>query len=453
MLKTSGSGLTRDGFIYGVATSAFQIEGATDRDGRGPSIWDEFTNQPGKIHNGDDATIASQHYDRVEEDIALLRELGVTAYRFSISWSRVQPTGEGEFNPAGIAFYRHLIESLTESGIRPFVTLYHWDLPQHLQLAGGWTNRNTAQKFADYAERMVAEFHEHVHDWITINEPWCAAFLGHNEGMHAPGIQDEATAVRAAHHLLLAHGLATRQIKNLDPSANVGISLLLSAIEPASSSALDIQAARHADGEQNRWWLDAILNGCYPPDMIDCYAGIGATDVILPGDLDTISHPIEFLGVNYYFRHVVASDLENGRRTKNLEGPTPRTAMGESVDHEGLAQVLERLRDAYRSIPILITEFGAPFADYVDPRGAVLDGERVNYLESQLAVIESSVAQGVDVRGIFVWSLLDNFEWSFGYSLRFGLYYVEYATGTRIPKASAKYVRAWIQRHRESNPR
>jgi beta-glucosidase len=433
------------GFLLGAATSAYQIEGAVDADGRGESIWDRFCLQPGAVDDGSSGQTACDHYHRLGEDLDLLAALGVNAYRFSIAWPRVQPSGDGAVNQAGLDFYRRLVEGLLERKIEPLATLYHWDLPQALEDRGGWRERDTAARFAEYAALVAGALGELVPAWITHNEPWCAAFLGYGTGEKAPGVRDWAAAVKVSHHLLLSHGLAVDVLREQAPDASVGIALSLHAITPATDDPADVAAARLADGYHNRWFLDPVLLGGYPADMLAAFeAGLGAHDYVWAGDEALIARPIDFLGVNYYSRHRVRA--EAGAEPLGFQALPPRgepTAMGWEVAPDGLPELLLRLRADYGPIPIRITENGAAYDDLVVD-GTVEDPQRLEFVRRHLDALSRSIAAGIDVRGYYVWSLLDNFEWERGYDKRFGLVYVDYATQRRIPKQSALWYRDFI---------
>jgi len=421
-----------EGFLWGAATSAYQIEGATSADGRGVSIWDTFCRVPGKVRGADTGDVATDHYHRWREDVALMRRLGLRSYRFSVAWPRIQPHGQGAVNQAGLDFYRRLVDELLDAGIVPFLTLFHWDLPQSLQDAGGWPARDTAYRFADYARIVFEALGDRVPYWTTLNEPWCAAFLGYGQGVHAPGIVDEQQSVTAAHHLLLAHGLAVEAMRGAGGSgARIGIVLDPQPMS-ISSTPEALEAARRADGMHNRFFLHPIFKGEYPDDVLADLAGHLDLSHIQADDLRTIAAPIDVLGVNYYRRLSVGT------------GPPvhPTTSMGWEVDASGLFDLLLHIHQTYGPIPMLITENGAAYDDNVGPEGGVHDPERTAYLEQHVRAAWQVVQAGIDLRGYFVWSLLDNFEWAEGYGRRFGLVYVDYATQQRIPKDSAR----WYQR-------
>jgi beta-glucosidase len=432
------------GFRFGAATAAYQIEGAAHEDGRGDSIWDTFCRVPGAIENGDTGDVACDHYHRWREDLDLMSALDLESYRFSISWPRVQPDGAGALNPAGVRFYRELVEGLLERGIEPAATLYHWDLPQPLQDAGGWVNRDTAERFAEYAQHMARELGDVVRTWITHNEPWVVTFPGHAQGRFAPGVRDWPTALAVSHHLLLSHGLAMALLPG-----SVGITLNLSPVDPAAPG--DEDAARIYDGHLNRWFLDPVLRGAYPEDLLEHYARrVGPIDAIRDGDLEVIARPIAFLGVNYYFpSHARADSEQQPLGVSFVPGPPPLTAMGWEVQPQGLYELLVRLDRDY-GVPIVITENGAAYDDPPARHGVVEDPQRVAYLEGHVDAVARAIGDGVDVRGYFAWSLMDNFEWSRGYSKRFGIVHVDYETQRRTVKRSGEWYRGLIARTREA---
>jgi len=440
------------GFLWGSATASYQVEGAVAEDGRGPSIWDTFCAQSGAVVGGDTGQVACDHYHRYPEDIALMAGLGLGAYRFSLAWPRIQPSGTGAVNAAGIDHYRRVAEALLAAGIEPVATLYHWDLPQPLQDAGGWPNRETAHRFADYASAVHGALGDVITRWITLNEPWVASHLGYGLGTHAPGISDPAQCLAAAHSMLLAHGLAAAALRSgRHAQTQVGIALSLTVAVPASDDAADVAAARRLDGDSNRLFLDPLLRGRYPDD-IDEWAGADPSR-LSDADLEQVGAPLDFLGVNYYFRsHVrdatagAGSGLLDVRAETVLPAGVPRTAMGWPIEPDGLRELLVRLRDDYPSLPpLFITENGAAFDDVVGADGSVDDPERIAYLDGHLRAVHEAIEGGVDVAGYFVWSLLDNFEWAEGFGKRFGIVYVDYATQRRIPKASATWYASLAQ--------
>jgi beta-glucosidase len=429
-------------FVWGAATAAFQIEGATDADGRGESIWDRFCRTPGKVANGDTGDEACDHYHRWPQDLERMSNLGLHGYRFSIAWPRVQPEGRGAPNRQGIDFYRRLVEGLLERGITPLATLYHWDLPQPLQDGGGWASREVVERFEEYARIVFDALDDVVDSWITHNEPWVTSFLGYGYGVKAPGMTDWHAALAAAHHVLLSHGRATRAFRNGGASGEIGITLDLTHVsgEPG--------AARRLDGHRNRWFLDAVLRGSYPVDMVELYEEqVGPLDFVHDGDLHEIAAPIDFLGVNFY-QPAVAHPGEGPLLVEEVPADGPRTAMGWTVEPSSLTTLLLRLRRDYGDVPLVITENGASFDDPpVDGQAVVEDPERVAYLRDHIAAVELAVREGVDVRGYYVWSLLDNFEWEHGYDSRFGIVAVDFANQRRIPKRSALWYRDLIARH------
>ncbi|MFD3752795.1 GH1 family beta-glucosidase [Streptomyces cyaneofuscatus] len=435
-------------FTWGVATAAYQIEGAVVEDGRSPSIWDTFSHTPGTIDGGDTGDIACDHYHRVPEDIGLIKQVGADAYRFSIAWPRVVPGGDGPVNKAGLDFYDRLVDGLLEAGVTPFATLYHWDLPQVLQDRGGWTVRETSEHFAVYASHVVERIGDRVKDWATLNEPLCSAWIGHLEGRMAPGLTDLTAAVRASYHLHLGHGLAVQAIRAASSDARVGIVNNLSPIVPASTSEADLAAARRADGHINRWWLDPVLGRGYPQDMVETY---GVELPVRPGDLETIAAPLDWLGLNYYFRQIVTAD-PSGPAPGFTQVPVAdarHTYMDWEVYADGLEQLLLRLTEEYGVERIYVTENGSAYQDTVAADGSVHDPERVAYLEEHLAACARAVAKGAPLAGYFAWSLLDNFEWAYGYDKRFGLVHVDYATQRRTVKSSGRRYAELIREHAE----
>jgi beta-glucosidase len=436
-------------FCWGAATSSYQIEGAVAEDGRTPSIWDTFAATPGRVAHGEDGSVAIDHYHRWRDDLDLMVELGLNAYRFSVAWPRVQPDGVGTGNAPGIAFYDRLVDGLLERGITPWATLYHWDLPEALEQAGGWPSRDTAQHFADYTSIIAEAVGDRVKHWITLNEPWCAAFLGYASGIHAPGRADGADAVAASHHLLLGHGLAVQRLREIVSDAQVGVTVNLYPVTPMDDSGRHDDAVRRIDGLMNRWFLDPLLTGGYPKDVLADLAPVTDAAFILDGDTETIHQPLDFLGVNYYTRHVVGAGLWPGSSEVRfqLENGLPRTATGWDVDPAGLVDILTQVQRDYPSIPVYLTENGAAFDDEVVD-GTVRDADRIDYIRSHLASLATMREQGMDIRGYFAWSLMDNFEWAEGYDKRFGIVHVDYETQVRTPKDSARWYADLIRRHR-----
>jgi beta-glucosidase len=434
-------------WVWGAATAAYQIEGAVREGSRGLSIWDTFSHTPGKTANGDTGDVACDHYHRYPGDIALMRELGLGGYRFSIAWPRIFPIGSGRPNLDGLDYYRRLIDELHAAGIAPYVTLYHWDLPQALQDRGGWANRDTALRFGEYAHTVAAALGAGVHHWFTINEPWVASFLGHWMGVHAPGERNLRLALRAAHHLLLGHGEAMTALRaEMQSGDEAGIVLNLASCHPASDSAADLEAADRMDGFANRWFLDALYRGEYPDDMTRLYGD--AMPEIEPGDMALISQPTDLLGVNYYTRAVVAYDSTAPLLLAKQVVPdgAPVTAMGWEIYPRGLYEALTRVRDDYGPGRMLITENGAAFDDVV-VEGRVDDERREAYLRDHLMETYRAAEDGVPVGGYFVWSLLDNFEWAWGYEKRFGVVYVDFSTQERIIKRSGHWYAAVTREH------
>ena len=428
-------------FTWGVATSSYQIEGAATAGGRGPSIWDTFSRVPGAVINGDSGDVACDHYHRYNEDLDLIKWLGVNAYRFSIAWPRIFPQGAGSPNQAGIDFYDRLIDGALERGITPWPTLYHWDLPQALEDKGGWNSRATSERFAEYAHLIAEKFGDRVKNWTTLNEPFCSAWLGYLYGVMAPGIKDLQTAINASHHLLLGHGLATQAIRSVASDLRVGIVLNLTPAIPLNDN--DELAAKYADGFDNRWYADPVFKGSYPQDIVE---GFGKEVPIHAGDMQSISAPLDFLGINFYTRQTVTLD-ESAKplpyRPVMVDG-VERTAMGWEVHPESLTNIIMRVYRDYAPKEIYITENGSAWDDSVI-NDKVDDPRRVSYLERHLDAMLAAKAQGAPVHGYFAWSLMDNFEWAFGYSKRFGIVYVDYETQKRIPKSSALYYRERIK--------
>jgi beta-glucosidase len=446
-------------FLFGAATAAYQIEGAAYEDGRTDSIWDVFCRVPGAVVGGETGEVACDHYHRYAEDVALMADLGLQTYRFSTSWSRVRPDG-GHVNKQGLAFYSKLVDQLLEKNITPWLTLYHWDLPQALEEKGGWANRDTAYRFAEYAATVHDVLGDRVDAWTTLNEPWCASFLSYIGGEHAPGRQDVPAGLAAAHHLLLGHGLVVQELRKRDPALQLGLTLNLTVADPVDpSDAGDRDAARRIDGQFNRFFLDPIFRGEYPEDVLQDVEGNGFETVVHGGDLAIISAPIDALGVNYYHGDFVSarpgvhetSTAAPSERPKRSPFPAaddvhwhsrglPLTAMEWEVQPEGLTRLLHRVHDEYSGpagVALSVTENGAAYDDVVQADGSVDDVERRDFLTVHLDAILDAVDGGVPVKGYFYWSLLDNFEWAWGYDKRFGIVRVDYETQARTPKASA----------------
>jgi beta-glucosidase len=435
-------------FVWGAATASYQIEGAANEDGRGESVWDRFCATPGKVRNGDTGAVACDFYHRYRDDIGLMRELGLDAFRFSIAWPRVLPEGRGRVNGKGLDFYDRLVDELLGNGITPFVTLFHWDTPQALEDAGGWPSRDIVDAFCDYVEVVVERLGDRVVHWITHNEPWVVAWVGHGWGHHAPGRTSDADALATAHHLLLAHGRSVEIVRRFSPRAQVGLTLNLDHVYPASDDSSDVAAAAWVDGFHNRWFLDPIFRGAYPADMLEAWAG--NLPEIRDGDLETIAAPIDFLGVNNYTSPLVAADSNGGRSQVVRRPNVDRTDMGWEVVPEGLHDLLCRLTHDYDPPAIYVTENGAAFPDVRGHDGRIGDPERRAYLESYINAAGRAIGEGVPLRGYFTWSLLDNFEWAWGYWKRFGLVYVDYATLERIPKGSFYWYRDFIAAQRSA---
>ena len=456
-------------FVWGVSTASYQIEGAVAEDGRRPSIWDTFSHEPGRVLDGDTGDVADDHYHRYRDDVALMAELGVDAYRFSLAWPRIVPEGSGAINQAGLDFYRRLVDELLAHGISPFPTLYHWDLPQPLEDAGGWGNRDTASRFAEYASVVMAALGDLFPSVITLNEPWCSAFLGYGSGAHAPGRTEPATALAAVHHLNLAHGLAAQVIRSQRPDALVSVALNIHLVRPATESEPDRDAARQIDAVANRSFLGPLFDGAYPDDLLADTKQVTDWAFLRDGDLDVLAGSVDTLGVNYSSPTYVAawdgtSEKETADGHKGGAGtpwpgadrvqfprvPGHRTAMDWPVDPKGLTDVLQRLNADVPGVPLVITENGAAYDDSVSADGSVRDPDRVAYLDSHIAAVGDAIASGVDVRGYFLWSMLDNFEWSYGYSKRFGIVHVDYATHERRLKDSGRWYAARIAQAKNS---
>ncbi|NQU66363.1 MAG: beta-glucosidase [Candidatus Marinimicrobia bacterium] len=436
-------------FLWGVATSSYQIEGAHATDGKGPSIWDTFTQLPGNIKNGDTGNIACDHYSRWKDDVATMKDLGVQAYRFSISWPRVLPTGNGpDINEKGLAFYDRLVDGLLDANITPYITLYHWDLPQQIQNQGGWPHRSTVDLFVNYADIVSKKLGDRVKHWITHNEPWVVSTNGYLNGHHAPGHKSWGEALSATHHLLLSHGLAVPVIRNNSPNCEVGITLNLCPAYPASPSIADQQAAQQFDGEFNRWFLDPLFRGSYPEDVLMTHLSkkrIMSSDLsfIQDGDLQKISTPIDFLGLNYYSRAIIRSnEILEEENTPVEINPGERTDNGWEIHAESLHLLLKRLTIEYPIKAIYITENGAAYNIKPNGTSEIHDESRIKYIHDHLIACYKSLEDKVPLRGYFVWTLMDNFEWAEGYGQKFGLIHIDDATLNRIPKDSFH----WYQR-------
>lgn len=447
-----------DGFLWGTATSSYQIEGAFDADGRSESIWDRFAKTPGKVLNGDTGDIAADHYNRFKEDVAIMRELGIEGYRFSLAWPRLLPQGTGKIQPQGFDFYNRLIDELLENGIEPLITAYHWDLPQVLQDKGGWANREIVEEFENYSTHIATAFGDRVKDWITINEPWCVSWLGYMSGVHAPGVKNRRDALAAAHHTAMAHAASTRVIKNLVPQAKVGITVNMTNVRyPSDANEDTLKVSRLMDAHLNRWWIDAYLTGEYPAELIEYYGDL-ADGIILPGDSELLIAKPDFMGINYY-NDAFISNAKPGDKNLSEGGPYPFdiavnqelpeelkvTDFGWPITPPGLTDLLVRVHRDWSEIPSLcITENGAAFNDGPDASGEVNDDRRVKYLQDHLQSIEAAISAGVPLSGYFAWSLLDNFEWAEGYDKRFGLVHVDFESQKRTLKKSAYVFRDHI---------
>lgn len=451
-----------DGFLWGAATSAYQIEGSADVDGRTPSIWDTFSKTPGRVVNGDTGDRACDSYRRVEEDVALLRGLGVRAYRFSISWSRVMPAGRGALNGAGVEYYRKLVRLLREAGITPMVTLYHWDLPQALHDEGGWMNRRCAHDFAEYAKAMFNALGDEVPYWFTINEPWCASILSHAFGLHAPGEKDLQNAITVAHHLLLAHGLAVKEFRRCERAGKIGMAPNVEWHEPYSHHPDDVDACERGLDWFNRWFIDPLYHGRYPQRMLARYAEIGIRPPVEEGDMAIIGQRPDMLGINYYTgsytrhatpAHAAAEPADEAMRqihhlrlVESVDVPGfKKTDIDWNVFADGFYKVLVWLKEEYGNPPVLITENGACDNTLPDAHGQVDDAMRVEYFRRHVIAVDRALRSGCDIRGYMAWSLMDNFEWAFGYGMRFGLVHVDFDDFTRTPKESYRWYQRLIQ--------
>ncbi len=425
-------------FCWGTATASFQIEGGIQE--RGWCIWDDFCRWPGKVYQGHTGDVANDHYNLYKKDIALMASLGFGSYRFSISWPRILKDGVGEVNQVGLDYYSRVVDELLAAGIDPYVTLYHWDLPSALQRKGGWAARDTAYRFVDYAQVVANHLGDRVQHWITHNEPWVVAFVGNLYGSHAPGWEDLGMALQVGHHLLLSHGLAVPVIREASPGSQVGITLNLYPTYPASSSEADVAAARIQDGFSNRWFLEPVFKGTYPEDLWAMFGG--QVPRIEPTDLSIISRPVDFLGVNYYSRHLVAADPQSPTGIKTLHPEGEYTQMDWEVFPQGLTDILMQVHRDYAPRAIYITENGCAYEDTLTAEGQVHDDKRTDYLRAHFAAAHAAITRGVPLKGYFVWSLMDNFEWAYGYSRRFGIVYVDFDSQERYPKDSALYCRS-----------
>ncbi len=436
-------------FIWGVATAAYQIEGAWNEDGRGPSIWDTFSQNSANIADNQPGNVAVDHYHRYQEDIELMRFLGIHNYRMSLSWSRIFPEGRGCVEQRGLDFYNRLVDSLLSANIKPWITLYHWDLPQALQDRGGWTNRDTVAAFAEYVDQVTRSLGDRVKHWMTFNEPWVASICGNLLGVHAPGLKDIQTTLAVAHGMLLGHGMGSRIVKTNVRDSMVGIVNNLAWIEPATNTEADRAAAHRWDGAYNRWFMDSIYKGSYPEDMLKWFGPL--VPEIRQDDMKLISTPTDFLGLNYYTRRLVHYDPKNPfiQASQTYRSHTPRAEFEEFEDWpEGLYHTLCRIRDEYGNPPVYITENGTTTLDEISDDGCVHDPVRVDYLRRHFSAAYQAITEGCQCKGFFVWSLLDNYEWAFGFSKRFGLVFVDYTDNLhRIPKDSAYFFRQVIRKN------
>lgn len=437
-------------FIWGTATSSYQIEGAWNEDGRGLSIWDTFSRTSGKTFEGHTGDTACDHYHRYEEDVKLMKNLGVDSYRFSIAWPRIFPEGKGQANQKGIDFYNRLIDELLGSGIKPAITLYHWDLPQALEDKGGWRNRDTSYRFSDLADQMFRSLDDRAAMWMTLNEPLCSAYLGNLSGIHAPGLQDSQAAYSTLHHLMLAHGLAMENYRESYNSKPIGIALNIGTPRPESSSQEDINAVDLYLDPNARMFLDPLYGLGYPERHITNLKKQGVDLPVEDGDLEIISTPIDFLGLNYYFEFVVAADNNSPEGNSVVSTDLPKTGMGWDIVPEGLLRQMRWIKEEYNNPVIYIAENGAAFDDLLEEDGTVChDTARISYLKNHLKVLEEAIAEGINLKGYFLWSFIDNFEWGFGYDKRFGLVYCDFNSQKRIPKDSYYYYRDHIIRNKQ----
>ena len=445
------------GFLWGTSTAAYQVEGAANHGGRTPSIWDTLARVPGRVVDGSNGDVACDQYHRFGDDIALMRELGVGAYRFSVSWSRVIPE-LGRVNRVGLDYYDRLADALLDAGIQPVLTLYHLDLPQYLEDAGGWPNRDTAFRFGDYAGVVAGALGDRVHLWTTLNEPWCSAYLGYGNGVHAPGIRDYGASLAAAHHLNLAHGLGAQAVRSEVASARLSISLNPHVVRPATDDEADREAAALVNQVSNEIWFGPLIAGSYPPEVMEHTAHLTNWDFVKAGDCDQICQPLDVLGINYYspmyvrHRDTPVSDHDvphpGTESVEFLPARPPLTAMGWSQEPDGLTELLTTVARRYPGLDLLVTENGAAFEDVVSADGSVHDPQRVSYLETHLNAVADAIDEGAPVKGYIVWSLLDNFEWALGYTRRFGLFYTDYTTQARLWKDSARWYQDVVKNNR-----
>jgi len=436
-----------DNFLWGTATCSYQIEGAVKEDGRGESIWDVFSHTPGKTLNGDTGDVACDHYHRWQDDIKIMQSLGYPNYRFSLGWPRILPNGRGKINQPGLDFYSRLIDGLLEAGITPMATLYHWDLP--IALENAWLNREVVDAFAEYTDVVARHLGDRVKYWFTINEPWCASHLSYTYGEHAPGLKDRSKGILAAHHLLLAHGVAVKEIRKTVPEAQIGIVLNMSPVHNDPDAPVSEDRIRFMDGELIRWFADPIYGRGYPQDMLEDYVGMGVLDsttpdFIKPGDMDLMAQETDLLGINYYTRMFVSANSEG---IHNEERDVPQTDMGWELYPQGLYELLERINREYHPKQLMVTENGASYADGPDKNGKVHDQRRIDYLQNHIQIVWKAIQAGIPVTAYLQWSLMDNFEWARGYSQRFGAIHVDYETQKRTIKDSAYWFSDVIKRN------
>ena len=435
------------GFVWGCATSSYQIEGAWNEDGKGESIWDRFCHTPGHIQNDETGDVACDHYHRYREDVALMKELGLGGYRFSIAWPRIFPQGKGEVNEKGLDFYSRLVDELLRAGITPFPTLYHWDLPQALQDEGGWANRDTAQHFADYCGTVVERLGDRAKSWIIFNEPWIFTVIGYLGGIHPPGERDPELMLRTTHIANLAQGLAVRAVRATGKAESVGTAFNMVGVYPASDSDEDRAAAERMHGFTNVWFVETVQNGRYPDAYVD---GTKPERLgVQPGDMETVKAPLDFIGINLYSRTVAANNPDDRNLGVRIINPpdVERTEFSSEVYPEAIHQAIMRIWKDYRR-PIYITENGCSYGDGPNEEGVVNDDRRISYLQRHIAQVGRAIREGADVRGYYQWSLMDNFEWGFGYGQRFGIVYTDYATQRRIIKKSGYWYRDLIAANR-----
>ncbi len=435
-------------FIFGTATSAYQIEGAYNLDGKTDSIWDDFCEQKGKIKGGDDGKIACDHYHKYEQDIEIMKEMGIQSYRLSIAWARIFPK-EGEYNPKGMEFYKKILAKLKEANIEPIITLYHWDLPMWAYKKGGWLNREVINDFVDYSKKVFEELNGEVEKWITHNEPFVVSMLGYSSGEHAPGHKNMQEALEVAHNLLISHGKVIKELRKIKPDVKIGITLNLSQSYPEKNTKNDRKAARFFDGMLNRWFLEPIFKGKYPEDMIKLYKEKSGMDFsfIKESDFEDTAVKIDFFGINYYNRSTMKYSKSNELEFESGKSDFKRTEMGWEVDPNGLYDLIVRIRKDYTKLPIMITENGAAYPDEVNENGEVIDDERTDYIVGHLEKITKLNQEGYNISAYYLWSFLDNFEWAHGYSKRFGIVYVDFGTQKRTVKKSGKTYADIIQKN------